>query len=65
MELWRIRSKAAKGHAFTVAEDINHMALDSSKQRAGNAKYIPDTQMLIFVIVLQSGTLHSVANWNA
>lgn len=34
MELWRVKSKAAKGHAFAVAEDINHMALDSSKQRA-------------------------------
>ncbi|KAG6355761.1 hypothetical protein INS49_003727 [Diaporthe citri] len=29
MELWRIKSKAAKGHALAVAEDINHMALDS------------------------------------
>ncbi|KAI7774563.1 cytochrome p450 [Diaporthe eres] len=29
MDLWRIKSKAARGHAFAVAEDINHMALDS------------------------------------
>ncbi|KKY33983.1 putative cytochrome p450 [Diaporthe ampelina] len=29
MDLWRIKSKAAKGYAFWVAEDINHMALDS------------------------------------
>lgn len=34
MELWRMKSEAAKGHAFEVAEDINHMALDSSKQQA-------------------------------
>lgn len=34
MELWRVKSKAGKGHAFAVADDINHMALDSSKQRA-------------------------------
>ncbi|KAI3394464.1 hypothetical protein diail_2656 [Diaporthe ilicicola] len=29
MELWRVKNKAAKGHAFEVAEDINLMALDS------------------------------------
>lgn len=28
-----MKSEAAKGHAFEVAEDINHMALDSSKQK--------------------------------
>lgn len=36
MDLWRVKSKAAKGHAFAVAEDINHMALDSSKRRAAH-----------------------------
>lgn len=41
MELWRLKSKAAKGHAFVVADDINHMALDSSKQRPGHVDTAP------------------------
>lgn len=31
MDLWRVKNRVAKGHAFAVAKDINHMALDSSK----------------------------------
>jgi hypothetical protein len=41
MELWRIKSKASRGHAFAVADDINHMALDSSKQHADAENLTP------------------------
>lgn len=30
MELWRVKNQAAQGHAFAIAKDLNHMALDSS-----------------------------------
>ena len=46
MDLWRIKSKAAKGYAFWVAEDINHMALDSSKPHAERVPAHPNTEVL-------------------
>lgn len=30
MELWKVKNRAANGHAFSVPDDINHMAFDSS-----------------------------------